>query len=539
MATTVQPSKGCGYAVFVLLLAGGLGLLGLAISQWRAAGGVVTRQALIPGVIGAGLFAGSLGYLRLARRILGESEAEQARRAQFPDQPWKWRKEWQGPAIESSAASGAVGMWIFAVIWNAVSFPGVWFFFQEKHPEKPMYLVFLFPLVGLGLLWAALYQTIRWRKYGRTRFVPSALPGAIGGYLGGVIEVPARVLPEADARLALRCVRRETRGSGKNRRTTDNILWEREESLARDKWLTGAGGTRIPVLFYLPPECVATDDSDRNNEIVWRLSASAATAGVDFATQFDVPVFATGQTAAPPEPGSPLLDEYSAQVLDAAVLQSCGVRREGDTFHFSASHLPGTKFTTAVLFLGFLGLLGWFWTQNIPGVVWGITLFFGLIIALFAAGVWFDRYELRIEAHDVVVTKPRPWGTKVTRVPRAEVAQVRHEKSMSSGESQYFRLSLVGAEGVDPDVPASGSEPFAARKLRYQIERLKKQGALTPEKVKELGGELIAQLKVQAKFVTPFAAHIPGPGKAEAIGAMVLAAIKRKQGEIRNRASGS
>lgn len=526
--TKVQPKMGCAYVISVILAAAATGLLVVAGNMYRLAGRADAPAVLVPGIVGVVLAILTLVYHRFARRLVRESQEETARRAQFPDQPWKWKKEWQGPAIETSSAGAAVGLWIFALLWNAISFPGVWFFFQEKEPEKGMYFIFLFPLVGLGLLWGAIYQTIGWRKYGRTRFVPSSLPGVIGGYLGGVIEVPARVLPEADARLVLKCVRRETRGSGKNRRTTDNVLWEREEGIARDKWMTGAGGTRVPVLFYIPPECVPTDDSDSNNEIVWRLSAAAATPGVDFSTQFTVPVFATGQTAAPPEPGSPLLEEYTAQQMDAAALQACGVRRELDTFYFSASHMAGTKVVTAVLQLGILGLLVWFWGRGIPGPVWGITIFFGLIMSLFTLGVWFDKYQLTIEAKDVVVTKPRPWGTKVTRMPRAEVALVRHEKSMSSGESQYFRLSLVGAEGVDPDVPASANEPFAARKLRHQIEQMKKQGASTPEQLKVLGGELIAQMRKQAKFVVPFAFHIPGPGKAEAIAALVLGAIKGK-----------
>ena len=36
------------------------------------------------------------------------------------------------------------------------------------------------------------------------------------------------------------------------------------------------------------------------------------------------------------------------------------------------------------------------------------------------------------------------------------------------------------------------------------------------------------KMKAQAKFVVPFASHIPGQGKAEAIGALVLAAIRGK-----------
>lgn len=512
---------GCGYVVFVVLLAGGLALLGLGASQLQRAGGRATAAAIAPGIIGAGLTVGSLAYLRFARSTVRAAAAEAARRAQFPDQPWKWKKEWQGPAIASDSGATTAGLWFFAVVWNAISIPAAVMITLDKPAEKGAYFIYLFPLVGAGVLWAAIYQTIRLRKYGRTRFVPSALPGVIGGYLGGVIEVPARVVPEADARLSLKCLRRETRGSGKNRRTTENVLWEREELISREKWVTGAGGTRIPVLFYIPAGQPDTDDRDRDNEVVWRLTASAATPGVDFATQFDVPVFATGETAAPPEAGAPALEEYQVQQLDDAALAACGVRREGGAFHFTSRHLPGTRFTTAVLALGLLGLLAWFGTQEIPGPVWAITLFFALIIWLVAGSVWFDRGELRVEAGDVVVIRPRPWGTKVVRVPRAEVAGVRQDKSMASGETQYFRLSLVGAEGVDAATPG-GHEPFAVRKLRFQLARAEKGDGSRPR------AEILADLGRAPKFVVPFAGHIPGPGRAEQLAAMVMAAIRGK-----------
>jgi hypothetical protein len=520
-AKSVQPSMGCGYVVFVILLAGGLALLGVGVSQLQRAGGRATAEAVVPGVIGAVLIFGSLAYLRFAKSAVRAAAAEAERRAQFPDQPWKWKKEWQQPAIEAKSGAAAAGMWFFAIFWNAIAIPAAVMVILNPPDEKGAYFVFLFPLVGLGLLWAAIYQTVRHRKYGHTRFVPSGLPGVIGGYLGGVIEVPARVVLEADARLSLKCIRRETRGSGKNRRTTENVQWEREELITREKWVTGPGGTRIPVLFYIPAGQPDTDESDRNNEIVWRLAASAATPGVDFATHFDVPVFATGETAAPPEAGAPMLEEYQVQILDGAALAACGVRREGDTFHFTSQHLPGTRFTTAAISLGFVALFAWFLMTDVPGPVWGITIFFALIVALFALDVWCARYELRIEANEVVVTKPRPWGTKVVRVPRAEVAAVRQEKSMSSGESQYLRLKLVGAEGADAAIPGAG-ESFLVRKLRHQMEaQAKKTGRPPPP-------ELLEKLGRQPKFSVVFAKHIPGQARAEQIGELVMREIRKK-----------
>lgn len=523
--TKVQPKMGCGYVLFVFLLAAGLGLLAIAVKNYAQADNIWTKNSVIPGVFGAALVLGAGAYLKFAKRLVREGREEAERRAQFPGQPWKWKKEWLQPVIEAKTGGSAAAMWVFGVFWNAISLPGAWVVLHDPHPKKGAYFVFLFPLVGLGLLASAIYQTVRWRKFGRVRFVPSTMPGAIGGYLGGVIEVPARVLPEADARLSLKCIRREIRGSGKSSSTTENVLWEHEVRIARDKWVTGLGGTQIPVLFYIPPECGGSDDSDRNNEVLWRLSASAEVPGVDFSTAFVVPVFATGETAPPPEAGHPLLEVYSDEDLDAAALRRCGVRHEGNTFYFSASHLPGTRITTAVLTLGLLGLLGWYWGRGIHPMVWIVTIFFGLILSLFTLDVWCDGFELKIDGEGVEVTKRRPWGTKVTRVARSEVQSVSHQKSMSSGENQYYRLNLIGAAGTNPAGPQAG-ESFLVRKLRHQLEQLQQQGQVAPEKMYELEREIMTGLRRQPSFTVQFAKHIPGLTKAEAIGAMVLAAIK-------------
>jgi len=524
-ATKVKPKMGCAYLVAVIIAGAAVALLLVANNLYGAAGQKVTPAVAATLISGLGLLALMAPYMKFSRRLVRESEEEEARRAQFPGQPWKWKKKWLAPTIEQNAGSTAAAMWFFAIFWNAISVPATWIVAHDRHAPKAANLVYLFPLVGLGLLANAIYQTARWRKFGRTRFVPSTMPGAIGGYLGGVIEVPARVLPEADARLALKCIRRVTSGSGKSRSTTENVLWEHEERIARDKWVTGMGGTQVPVLFFIPPECTGTDDSDSNNEVAWRLSADAAVSGVDFSVQFDVPVFATGETAVPPESDQPLLEAYSAVSLDDAALRDCGVRRTSDTFYFSSSHLPGTKITTAVLQLGILALLGWFIGREIPGIVWAITIFFGLILSLFTIDVWCDGFELKIEGHEVVVTKPRPWGTKVTRVARAEVKRVKSDKSMSSGQNQYFRLCLIGVDGVDPTRSQQG-ESFLVRKLRYQLEQAQMKGQLTPEKLKEFEGRITDQFNQQAKFVVQFAKHIPGQTTAEAIGLMVLKAIR-------------
>jgi hypothetical protein len=516
MASSSKVGTGCAY-VFCAALAGvGLLLLWAAQTEWRRSG--LTKETVFLLGIGSLLFLGGVMLIGPIRRAVAKQAAAEARQAQFPDQPWKWKEEWDGRPIESGDRKGAGFLLFFAVMWNAISWPAFWavWWGPKENPIGVKVMVTLFPAIGVLVAWLAGYKWIQSRKFGRPRFVPSTVPGVIGGYVGGVIEVPARVTPEGDATLSLRNLRRETRGSGKNRSTTEVVLWEREERIPREKWASGAGRTDIPVLFHVPDSCSATDASDPNNEVVWRLETKAAVAGVDFAATFDVPVFATGETAAPPERNEPLLAEYKAGPPDATVLAAAGVRAgaDGASWHFSSPGMPGAKVGFTVVALGF-------GAGTVMAFLHGpllLALFLALFAALMtaaAADLWFDGQELVIDGRDVIVRRRRPWGVKEQRVPRAEVEGFRAEKSMSVGTTQYYRLKLVGAPGADPAQPREG-EPFVVCKLRHEL------------RVKGDSVDLRQLLARAPKFEIVIAKHVPNLATAERVGELVLGKIRGK-----------
>src|SRR5690606_34559079 len=125
---------------------------------------------LIPVVIGGLLIIGAFYFRQLGERFTREGRAEAARKEQFPGQPWKWKKKWVGPAIEAGTGSGTLALWFFAIFWNAIAIPAAIIITLKPPADKVVYLVYLFPLIGAGLLGFAIYQTVRWRKYGRIRF---------------------------------------------------------------------------------------------------------------------------------------------------------------------------------------------------------------------------------------------------------------------------------------------------------------------------------------------------------------------------------
>lgn len=292
MSKRVAPSLGCGYTLVGLIALGGGACLSLAISRLAGSGRTVAAPAVwLPAAIGAALLVAAWLYARVARRCVRDHAEDERRRAAHPDAPWLWRREWLAPHL---ASDDRQGLWIicgFALVWNTLSLPAVVHHLAHPPRDKLSWLVFLLPIVGLGLAAVAVYLAMRARKYGRARFVPVALPGVIGGHLGGVIRVPARVAATGDLTVALRCIRKKVTGSGKNRRVVETVLWENEQNVPPERLSAGPGGAEIPVLFEIPTGSPATDLDDTDDQIVWRLTAEAATPGVDFFTRFHPPVF--------------------------------------------------------------------------------------------------------------------------------------------------------------------------------------------------------------------------------------------------------
>jgi len=228
-----------------------------------------------------------------------------------------------------------------------------------------------------------------------------------------------------------------------------------------------------------------------------------------------------GETAPPPEPGARLLDAYTVPTVENTDLRAAGIERGVGGWRFGSTHLGGTKIVMTMIAVGALaGCIALRQVHWVPFVVVGM---FALVISLVALDLWFDGFELRVIGEEVLVRKSRPWGAKEWRVPRSDVADVRAEKSMSSGNRQYHLLALVGSAGADPR-PPHPAETFAARKLRYQLKRAGKElGVSEPEKMGGRGRELLEKMATTPRFEIIFAKHVPGGAVLEVVKAGVLA----------------
>jgi len=92
-----------------------------------------------------------LGALFLVRRIFTEPETQPGAKSRAP---------------AKTAASAVGGLWFFALMWNAISFPAAAIAVPQglAEGEWGVLFVLLFPLIGIGVLWAAIGATVAWLR---------------------------------------------------------------------------------------------------------------------------------------------------------------------------------------------------------------------------------------------------------------------------------------------------------------------------------------------------------------------------------------
>lgn len=227
------------------------------------------------------------------------SKASSQTTSNEPDVDWRSRKGWAQATITSNAKTGIWFFWIFAVVWNAISLPIAFIVPTELEDENYAALVaWLFPLVGIFLIYKAIKATTEYRHFGRVGFEMDPYPGAIGGHVGGKIHVAQlnpRLLAEAtELWVRLECVYSYMSGSGDNRSRRESIKWAEQ---GRPKIDSASRGVMLSFRFDVPENLPEADIEQKGAYHFWRLSVKADISGIDLNRQYNIPVFATGESA--------------------------------------------------------------------------------------------------------------------------------------------------------------------------------------------------------------------------------------------------
>jgi len=239
-------------------------------------------------------FGGAGLSMMIAALLWGQRKR---RGEEVADQPWLARDDWAQGQIRSSNRKTFLMAACLAALANVAYLPlaivagGEWL----ENSNRWLLLSLIFPAIGLGLAWWAIYAYLRWLKYGESAFEMASVPGVVGGRLAGVVHVSARLQSEPGFHLRLVCRRTTTRRSGNKSQTTVDTVWEAERRISQALGQPDPGCTAIPVLFGIPYEAPSTGGPS-NERGDWKLEVRSAQSGVDYKAVFEVPVFKTAES---------------------------------------------------------------------------------------------------------------------------------------------------------------------------------------------------------------------------------------------------
>jgi len=320
-----------------------------------------------------------------------------------------------------------------------------------KKGDHGALFVLLFPAVGLILLSWAVYAVMRYLKYGTPVLQLAEVPGVIGGKLAGVIHVKVNVVPEYGFNLHLKCIHKYATGSGKHRNTHEDTLWEDSQLFASEILAADLSRSALPVLFAIPFDSRESDIDVGDDGIIWRLEAKAKTKGIDFKTQFEVPVFRTEASSPDFVLDDSAIEKYRAKVAPEDLIKKLHLIVEetpsGIRYRFPAARQKGAA-------LGML-LFTVIWTAIVVAMIkFSAPIMFPIIFGLFDLFMIWAVFDLlfvssSVEiAHRMITVTRGIFGISPAKmIQRKNVEDVQVSRGYKSGNKEYFTIKLITDTG--------------------------------------------------------------------------------------------
>ena len=362
--------------------------------------------------------------------------------------PWLRRADWAAGRIIASAKPAMIGVWIFAGVWNLIAAPFLTILMTEfaRSGNRLLLIGLIFPAIGFGLLILAIRLTARWKKFGESVFDMSSVPGMVGGALQGTIRLSHFVRPADGFKLKLLCINIVTTGSGRNSSASERILWTDEQQ-------AGPGvGDAVSVAFYIPQDCRETNSDNADDVVLWRLKVTAKEPGVDYAAQFEVPVFKVAETPEQIAAGEAIRSQEQAAIENYQQPAKSRIHvetspRGGKEFYFPAMRNPGMAIAIMVFFAVWSVML-WLTIHLKAPIIFPIAWsLFEIIILYMVLRSWSGTTRVVAEADGLTVTKKLLGIGRTRMIPAGDVVEIKTKIGMTSGQTPYQNIKVICRDG--------------------------------------------------------------------------------------------
>jgi len=201
--------------------------------------------------------------------------------------------------IECNEAVGAPVFWMMAAVLPLLGFAVIWIAgvpFRFDVPEREFNPLVFIPVVGLlagvFFLLAAIFMTLRLRKYGRSTLTLDKRP-RIGGRVLGRVASTVDVQTEGEWDLVIQCIETiKAGGSKRQTSTTDLTRWEHKWTLPASAHTLQTG---VPVDIAIPENCLEITDPvelarKKRGTLRWVLQLKGQRPGLNFLASFTLPI---------------------------------------------------------------------------------------------------------------------------------------------------------------------------------------------------------------------------------------------------------
>lgn len=378
-----------------------------------------------------------------------------------PERAWQARKEWRTNRLQCSNKGTMRIAIIMATIWSLVSLPIPFIAFNQLQDDGNylILLMLLFPVVGIGLIIWAIKSVARWRKYGQTVFIAKPFPAHPGGLVGGTLELQS-ALNASQLKTRLSCIRKVTSGSGKNRSTRESIIWQDEQVVTLQP-----GQLQIPFGFKIDGDAAPSDNSNPNNQLLWRVDCSSDVPGVDFSTTFEVPVIEGQADAAVLAAAEKLVSQQKKQAEQSSAWLDTGVEVSHSQGYPSYRFPRGRNKGIAVILMT-MGLI--FGGVGVAIFSPGNSPFIGSIFGLFGLLMLYASLHSLLYTTELI-TKPDQldvisgvFRSNKRQYPAAAIQSLELKTGSSMGNHQYWNLIMK----TNGSIASGGYGGFKAAKAK-------------------------------------------------------------------------
>lgn len=423
----------------------------------------------------------TIGGVLESRRLASEKKLA----LKHPDEPWRWKQEWSGDAIQASK-NGLPFLLATAAWIGVVQLPlALAIVANGELSRAPLAALALLPsLLALIPLYFA-YQRIKTRTaLGKPSLWLKQTPIRPGHTLEGELRLSRVLSPRETFQARILCQRKITHRSGEGSSTIAETLWQHAETLSAGEARREITGVALPLGVEIPrglPCAVIGDEGYM--EHVWNLELTPGNGGKP--AVLPLPVFATSEEAKLADTDTDYDIEAIAPDTEQLVerLNNRRVNAEFDSAGLPTQiDCPSGRFRGPGLFLLFFGLF-WFGAfvfmtkQGAPllfRIIWGITspliIGGGIFTLLHRRQIEFMNEELIITEH---LGPFYSWHTSYS--PR-QIVQFTHDTHMQSGNQFYYSVRAETTFGKTKTLIDGITESITAETLAKRFDDWRRHG---------------------------------------------------------------